>query len=84
MSLFIFGQSLVRTAPLTETLNQLLVPAVVLVGVFIVTLAFKKMVTAAITVGVIAVIGLGVAALAVNAPDVGAAVAGWIRSVLPG
>ncbi len=83
-NLLIFGQSAIRTAPIEDTIRALLIPAVIAVGLFVVMLAVRKRITEAIIIGVIAVIGLGIAALATDTAGLGGAVAGWLRSVLPG
>lgn len=81
--LVVLGQSFVRTQPVNDTLNALLIPALIFVGLYVVVRAIQKHFAEAIIVGLIAFVGLGIAGVAINAPEVATNVAGWIRSVLP-
>lgn len=83
MSASLFAASGINTGNLTDTIHNLAIPAVGVIGLIAIVRAVKGHIASAIVMGLIAFIGLGFIGLSANADGIGSQVAAWLQGLLP-
>ena len=79
----VFAASFFKNDNAMETVRNLAIPAVAIVGLVAIVSAFRRQIATALIMGVIVVIGLGFIGLANSADDVATKFGDVLRGLLP-